>query len=356
MKTSGIKNAVWILDLLLAAAAVYAVVVIVSPPAAPTVTTSAAPGQAAGAAAAKYRLAQDEAGDIAGPGGYLVPFIMPASSAPIAASPTGNDSDNVTSQFSAKLIGVAVHPDPAQSCAFFESPGQGQTLKSAGDTVANARIVKILNDGVVVDIGGRRGTVRLPSSQGLTEASAAPRTVAMASMPRPEASPAANTEPSQPDAPAASADLFRSSSDLGGIPTESITPADAGGTGGTGTDAAAEEEEPDIDSMVIQEKQFAEYLRNVGKYIGEIVILSHMGPDNKLDGLYLSSVPKSSEAYKRGLRSGDIVKAVQGVAITDTSIAYKTAMQALKDKDYIIDVTLLRKGQEITLTYEIWPE
>ena len=117
-----------------------------------------------------------------------------------------------------------------------------------------------------------------------------------------------------------------------------------------------EEELEDPDAMTMSDKQYKGYLDNIGKYLAEIVVLSHYGPDNTLDGLLLAKVPKESEAYKRGLREGDIVKTVQGVPITDTSTASKEAWNVQKNADYYLEIGIIRNGEEEILSYEIWPD
>ena len=108
--------------------------------------------------------------------------------------------------------------------------------------------------------------------------------------------------------------------------------------------------------MIIPLATFKEYLQNMGKYINELVVLSHYDDNKQLDGLLLAKVPETSEAYKRGLREGDIVTSIQDVPITDTSVVGKVGWQLLDNEDYIVNVVITRNGEEEVLTYEIWPE
>jgi C-terminal processing protease CtpA/Prc len=117
-----------------------------------------------------------------------------------------------------------------------------------------------------------------------------------------------------------------------------------------------EEDLDDPDMMVMTTEQYKNYLENVGRYMNEIIILSHYGPDGKLDGLLLAKVPRESEAWKRGLKEGDIVMTVQGTPVTDTSTASKVAWEVYKNADYTLELGIIRNGEEETLMYEIWPQ
>ena len=115
-------------------------------------------------------------------------------------------------------------------------------------------------------------------------------------------------------------------------------------------------DDEELDWNVIPEAQYAEYIQNFGKYASQVVLLSHHDKDKKPDGLILTKVPKTSEAYKRGLRKGDIVKSVQGQAVTDMEAAMRMAYKVLRDNEYLVDVVIMRNGVEETLSYEVWPE
>ena len=108
--------------------------------------------------------------------------------------------------------------------------------------------------------------------------------------------------------------------------------------------------------MVVSEDDYREYLQNFGRYANEITTQTHYDEDGNVDGILLARVPTSSLAYQRGLREGDIVMSVQDTDITDVGVALRAAWKVLEDEDYLVDVIIMRNGEEEVLTYEIWPE
>lgn len=225
---------------------------------------------------------------------------------------------DISQLFGRKLIGTIVAQDSAY--AVFEEPSGRQTGAFKGETVGKAKLLGIWKDQVLVEIDGRRGYVPLQT---------------------------ATSKPPPPPREVASA-----RDDAEAAVEAAIAEA---------ADAEAEDEEPgddetELDWDVITEPQYLEYLQNVGKYTSQVTIHSHFDSNKNPDGLVLAKVPRSSEAYKRGLRERDVIKSIQDVPVTDLQAALKVAYQVLRDEDYLVDVVIVRNGAEETLSYEIWPE
>jgi len=307
MKIQALKKLVWVVDLIILAAFAFVLVNDLrganrTKPAGPPEVT---PGGKANPAS--YQATPDEVAQVTGGG-----VIIPVAPTPLTAAPAVAPVIDLTKDFAYKLVGTIV--EATQSFAIFQDSAGAQSLKSIGEAVGNGKVSAIFDDYVVIDINGQK-----------------------ANLYRTQPTPLATT------AQVASADSASQTGESSGTEASAETSGEEG-----------EEENPD--QMVMSEKAFNDYLKNIGKYTGQITILSHYDDNKKMDGLLLSKVPKTSEAYKRGLREGDIVKQVQDTPVDSTSAALNAIFKVQKDKDYIVDVTIERNGVEEVLTYEIWPE
>lgn len=337
MKTKIIKRLLWVGNILLAMAAVLVALRVLAADGT-TPPDDDVPGvvMQGPTSPAREPLTQHEFAEII-KSGRIVP--LPPKPPTRVETPQGKGPPpppppvDVAKSFKYKLIGTII--EPSASYAFFESSngmrrvGRVQEVKAVGDEIGGAKIIGIWETRVLIEVDGRRGYVEKIMPEGgrspITVASAGPMApprlpsvvAGRRSLPRGEGEPN-DQEPSEDD-----------------------------------EDTSDDEE---LDWNVIPEAQYAEYVLNFGKYVSQVVILSHFDKDKKPDGLILTTVPRASEAYKRGLRKGDIVKSVQGQAVTDLPAAMKMAFKVLRDNEYLVDVVIIRNGVEETLSYEVWPE
>jgi len=320
MKIDAIKRILWAVDILIAAAVVYTAAVKVFPSTAAAkspvdVNAAAQEGPAAGGS---ETLTNEEVAAIA-KSGTIVPEraqVRPSEAA------TRTPAVDASASFEYKLIGTIIAS--SGPCAFFEGPGSVQTAKFTGDEVGGAKVVLINQDRVILERAGERFLVTLQK----------PR-------------------PGRPATAQAAASTYASQTQVAAAPQVEEPAAPEG----TQPEAAAEEQpEEDVDQAVMSTQQYREYLENFGKYVAELKIQTHYNEGGNLDGLLLAEVPDTSEAYKRGFRTGDIIRSVQDVPVTDTGVAYKVAWDILKNEDYLIDIVIVRNGEEEVLTFEIWPE
>ena len=255
--------------------------------------------------------------------GTIVPLPPPPVQPPPKPPEVPREVD-VLAGFAYDLIGTIVEPERAY--AFFQDRSSGkQSVHAVGEKIDAATLVEVSDSRAVIEINGRRGEITSVSAEERT-----PRLpVAAITTPwdRPPAREVAGT------APDISADPDFEEEDY---------PYD--------------DEFGELDWNIISEEQYTDYVQNIGKYASQVVVLSHFDEEKKADGLILTKVPRESEAYKRGLREGDIVKAVQGESVTDLQAAIRAAFQVLRDNEYLVDVVIERKGVEEVLSYEVWPE
>jgi hypothetical protein len=344
MKIDTVRRAIWAADAVLVAALAFAAVKVFSPSAG-----AEQPGgggeTAVSTAEHPEGLSDAQVSSITASG-----VIVPVRSQPGAVALTPS-AFAIESNFEYKLFGTIV--GPTMGVAFFQGPTGAQTANMVGDKLGDATLVAIEAEQTVLERGGERFIVKRVEK---LESSASTQ-VAAAGQPGGAGASRIMTQGQVQVAsgggignPAGGGDNATATVTTEGTPT-SAEASTEGTSGEEGGDATA-----DADMMVIPEKTYKEYLQNIGKYTGEITILSHYDANQKLDGLVLAKVPNTSEAYKRGLREGDVVTVIQGIPITDTSVAYKVAWDILKNQDYLVDVTITRNGEEQVLTYEIWPE
>jgi general secretion pathway protein C len=117
----------------------------------------------------------------------------------------------------------------------------------------------------------------------------------------------------------------------------------------------------DGDDDGIQEVAEGKYIvprETMDKYMSDLDALSrmgrallHRGPDGEYDGYRMSAIRRNSMADKLGIKNGDIVHSVNGMALNSMSGAMN-AMQTLQtEAEFGFEIT--RRGQKSTLSYEI---
>ncbi len=314
------KAVLWALDAVLVVTAVVLVFKVETVSAGPDLSAEPAGSTSSFSSAAWDPLTDDQIEEMLASGAIVpLPKVEPTPSAPTPApTPVAPQSVDVTRAFQSKLIGTIVEPDAAY--AFLEETTGRQLVAKQGQTIGNAKIIGIWTDRILVEIGGQRGYIQVPEREGS-------QAVASSAPPRDYTPP----------------------STVASLPV----PADAGQE-----EEEYEEEfdEEELDWNVISEAQYLDYIQNIGKYVSQVVVLTHYNEEKQPDGLILTSVPPESEAYKRGLRAGDIVKSVQDQPVTDLQAAIKVAYQVLRDDEYFVEVLIVRDGAEELLSYEVWPE
>lgn len=255
--------------------------------------------------------------------GTIVPLPPPPPQPPPSKQPEEPEEVDVLASFPYDLIGTIVEPE--QAYAFFQDRLGKQSVHAVGERVGGATLVEVSDSRAVIEIDGRRGEITRVSA----EERAAQVSVAAITMPWDRA-PGREVASATPD-----------------IPADSRLEEEA---------YLYDDEFEELDWNIISERQYTDYVQNLGKYVSQVVVLSHYDAEKKPDGLILTRVPRESEAYKRGLREGDIVKTVQGEPVTDLQAAIRAAFQVLRDNEYLVDVVIERKGVEEVLSYEVWPE
>ncbi len=320
------RTVLWLVNAALAVTLVFLAIKANSAAAGPAVVTEPVGDAAAFASRAREPLSDGQVNEMLSSGRIVpLPKAPPPPPPPRPADePPPVQPVDVAREFNCKLIGTIVETDAAY--AFLEEAAGRQRVARQGETVGNARIIGIWEDRILIEIRGERGYVAVPGRDD-GPAMAPPPVVSLAS------------ERRLPPEPVVA----------------SVTPR---------YEEDAEDEEPtgeefddeELDWNVISEAQYLDYIQNLGKYVSQVVVLTHFDEEKKPDGLILTKVPRDSEAFKRGLREGDIVKSIQDQSVVDLQAAIKVAYQVLRDNEYLVDVVVERDGVEEVFSYEVWPE
>jgi type II secretory pathway component PulC len=319
------RAVLWIINAALAVTLVLLAIKANSATAGPAVVAEPVRDAAAFSSAAREPLSDEQVREMLS-SGRIVPLPKVVTPDPTPApveEPTAPEPIDVAREFKCTLIGTIVETEAAY--AFLEEAGGRQRVAKQGDTVGNAKIIGIWEDRILIEISGERGYIEVPERDGglVTARSAVVSSARERYLP---------PEP---------------------VITSVTSPYEEGGDDEEGTDEFDEEE---LDWDVVSEAQYLDYIQNLGKYVSQVVILTHFDEEKKPDGLILTKVPRDSEAFKRGLREGDIVRSVQGQSVVDLQAAIKVAYQVLRDNEYLVDVIIERNGVEEVFSYEVWPE
>jgi type II secretory pathway component PulC len=323
MRIAIARKALWAANLIAVAAVVSFAVKAAGEPSAPDPREKPSGALAPSARAAAMPLSAAEMTEMIESGA-----IVPAPK-PIPPKPTVRETEtgppepqvfDVAANFRQELIGTVIETDVAY--AILQDSRKVQRLYGMGDTVDGARIVGIWTDRILIEMRGQRGYIDRVKRD-------FPEPAVVAAAP----------------------------------PGDLVTspPVQPGSTIGTDEPAAEtfdefEEELEELDWNVMTESQYHEYVQNVGRYVSQITVLSHFNAEKQPDGLIITRVPKDSEAYKRGLRKGDVIRSIQGKEVTDLPAVIRAAFDVLRDDEYLIDVVIVRNGVEEVLSYEVWPE
>ncbi len=104
---------------------------------------------------------------------------------------------------------------------------------------------------------------------------------------------------------------------------------------------------------VLKRNEVEGVIENATQLLTQVRIIPHFkaGDINQPDGFQVANIIPRSLFDKMGLRSGDIIKSVNGEAITNPEKAFE-AYQRLKNESRI-NVIVNRNNQELNLTYDI---
>ncbi len=92
-------------------------------------------------------------------------------------------------------------------------------------------------------------------------------------------------------------------------------------------------------------------LQNLSTMMRDIRVVPSFDAARQPNGYRVASIRYGSLLDKLGLKRGDVIQSVNGLAISDPDRAYQ-AYQQLKDESSI-QIDILRGSQPQTLTYEI---
>jgi len=336
MNASSVRKVAWLVDIALIAALVFVAMAVFGKGAGSANARIVVPS---GPGNVQRRVLSNTDFDLITKSGAIVPPpVSPVN--PKANQPQQPKISEVSQGFNFELIGTAI--ENKRGFAFFKDNATGvQVCKAVGASVGDGKVLEILGDKVLIERGGQQGYIWRQKPQNDLPALGAPGQPPRAAAPQPAAGPAAQQAQATPAETRPTANNKPDG--------ESEEAAENEAVEGDSGDA-------DSDAMVMSEKVYKNYLDNIGTYLNQISTRTHLGPDNAVDGIQLVTVPKDSEAYKRGLREGDVVKSIQGQPVQDVTAAIKMANDIIKNEDYVVDVVVERNGQEEILTYEIWPE
>lgn len=121
-------------------------------------------------------------------------------------------------------------------------------------------------------------------------------------------------------------------------------------SGPTPTDEEGVEKVGEND-FVVSRAKLDEYLNDMESLSRMGRALLHRGPDGEFDGYRLSAIRRGSMPDKLGIRNGDIIHNVNGLALNNVQNAM-TAFSSLQSESGLkFEVT--RRGQPVTLNYDI---
>ncbi len=103
-------------------------------------------------------------------------------------------------------------------------------------------------------------------------------------------------------------------------------------------------------SSVIEEKDVSMAMNSPHTLLSQMRIVPHL-TEGKPDGFRLVSVAPGSLVEKIGLKSGDIIKSINGMELNTMDQIYET-LQNLKSEKFI-SIDIVRENRRITLNYRV---
>ncbi|MCM8772108.1 MAG: hypothetical protein NC926_06835 [Candidatus Omnitrophica bacterium] len=100
-------------------------------------------------------------------------------------------------------------------------------------------------------------------------------------------------------------------------------------------------------------KNVIEKLEEEGKeLIGKVNIIPNL-KENRVEGFKVFNIPEGSIPYQYGLRSGDIIRSVNGIIIDSIATAFRVYNEIKNSNVRTVTVEIIRNGQVITYTYNL---
>ncbi len=109
--------------------------------------------------------------------------------------------------------------------------------------------------------------------------------------------------------------------------------------------AAAEPIPVSVDGVVTEIRKDPHLIENFG--------VAPNVQEGRIEGFRVSNVPENSLPYQYGLRSGDIIRRVNGVLIDSLARAFTVYQQILNSNVKSVTVEVLRNNKPVLLTYQL---
>ena len=107
----------------------------------------------------------------------------------------------------------------------------------------------------------------------------------------------------------------------------------------------------DGDKIIVERRVVDEAMENIDSLASKIRVVPHKGSDGEIDGYRLSAIRRGSLFDKLGIKNGDVVHAVNDMALTSTDGAFSAYQTLQNESSFSFDVT--RRNQRSTFQYEI---
>ncbi|MCM8769466.1 MAG: PDZ domain-containing protein [Candidatus Omnitrophica bacterium] len=82
-------------------------------------------------------------------------------------------------------------------------------------------------------------------------------------------------------------------------------------------------------------------------------VAPHISESGRVEGFRVSNIPENSLAYKYGLRSGDVIRRVNGVLIDSLAKAFSVYQQIMSSNAKNVSVEVLRNNNPVLLNYRL---
>ncbi len=240
------------------------------------------------------------------------PPSRPSSSTPPAPKPAAH----------LKLVGTVVGT-PDRTYAVIEDLGtKRQDLYRLGDSVRDAKVVEVTRNRVVLDNRGRREELFSFEKSDTAAPTASEPTARQFNVPRRQLPPSASQPTDEPSAPQETED---EAEDL-------------------------EIERVSENMWRISRDDFVEQLDNFGQMMKEARLTPHF-TGGQPDGFMITNLPQTSFLARMGLRSGDIMKGINGQRFGSLEEFFQVYQQLQTEP--MLQLEVQRSNRTETLTYEI---